>query len=94
LQAFLQETETPFGGVAHPTKPCFWAGFLTEREWTWMPETLRILRDELPNIDVMISSQCSPRLASPREKSLHLFCGEKKGCPGWRSASRRGGPSS
>jgi LysR family transcriptional regulator, hca operon transcriptional activator len=29
----------------------------------WMPEALRILRDELPNIDVMISSQYSPLLA-------------------------------
>jgi LysR family hca operon transcriptional activator len=28
-----------------------------------MPEALRILRDELPNIDVMISSQYSPQLA-------------------------------
>jgi len=38
-------------------------GFLTGHELTWMPEALRILRDELPNIDVMISSQYSPRLA-------------------------------
>jgi LysR family transcriptional regulator, hca operon transcriptional activator len=38
-------------------------GFLTGHELTWMPEALRILRDELPNIDVMISSQYSPLLA-------------------------------
>jgi hypothetical protein len=43
--------------VAHPVKPCFSMGFLTGHELTWMPEALRILRDELPNIDVMISSQ-------------------------------------
>jgi LysR family hca operon transcriptional activator len=49
--------------VAHPTKPCFTMGFLTGHELTWMPEALRILRDELPNIDVMISSQYSPLLA-------------------------------
>jgi LysR family transcriptional regulator, hca operon transcriptional activator len=30
---------------------------------TWMPEALRILRDELPNIDVLVSSQYSPQLA-------------------------------
>src|SRR4029077_7471890 len=36
--------------VAHPTKPCFSIGFLTGHELTWMPEALRILRDELPNI--------------------------------------------
>jgi LysR family hca operon transcriptional activator len=39
-------------------------GFLTGHELTWMPEALRILRDELPNIDVMISSQYSPLLAN------------------------------
>ncbi len=49
--------------VAHPAKPRFAMGFLTGHELTWMPEALRILRDELPNIDVMISSQYSPLLA-------------------------------
>jgi LysR family hca operon transcriptional activator len=49
--------------VAHPAKPCFAMGFLTGHELTWMPEALQILRDELPNIDVMISSQYSPLLA-------------------------------
>jgi LysR family transcriptional regulator, hca operon transcriptional activator len=49
--------------AAHPVKPCFVLGFLTGHELTWMPEALRILRDELPNIDVTISSQYSPRLA-------------------------------
>ena len=50
--------------VAHPAKPCFSIGFLTGHELTWMPEALRILRHELPNIDVMISSQYSPQLAN------------------------------
>jgi LysR family hca operon transcriptional activator len=50
--------------VAHPAKPCFAMGFLTGHELTWMPEALRILRHELPNIDVMISSQYSPLLAN------------------------------
>ena len=50
--------------VAHPSKPRFAMGFLTGHELTWMPEALRILRDELPNIDVMISSQYSPELAN------------------------------
>jgi LysR family hca operon transcriptional activator len=49
--------------IAHPAKPCFVMGFLTGHELTWMPEALRILRDELPNVDVMISSQYSPLLA-------------------------------
>jgi len=43
-------------------------GFLTGHELTWMPEALRILRDELPNIDVMISSQYSPLLAEGLSK--------------------------
>ena len=51
-------------GIAHPAKPCFALGFLTNHELTWMPEAFQILRDELPNIDVMISSQYSPALAN------------------------------
>src|SRR6202140_1099021 len=54
--------------VANPAKPCFTMGFLTGHELTWMPEALQILRDELPNIDVMISSQYSPRLADALSK--------------------------
>jgi LysR family transcriptional regulator, hca operon transcriptional activator len=54
--------------AAHPAKPCFTMGFLTGHELTWMPEALRILRDELPNIDVMISSQYSPLLADGLSK--------------------------
>jgi LysR family transcriptional regulator, hca operon transcriptional activator len=54
--------------VAHPSKPCFTVGFLTGHELKWMPEALRILRDELPNIDVMISSQYSPLLADGLSK--------------------------
>src|ERR1700685_1022569 len=54
--------------VAHPTKPCFSMGFLTGHELTWMPEALQILRDELPYIDVMISSQYSPLLADGLSK--------------------------
>src|SRR6202021_1104543 len=49
--------------AAHPAKPCFSMGFLTGHKLRWMPEALRILRHELPNIDVMISSQYSPLLA-------------------------------
>jgi LysR family hca operon transcriptional activator len=70
--------------VAHPAKPCFSVGFLTGHEWTWMPEALRILRDELPNIDVMISSQYSPRLADglSQGKIDAAFLRREKGVPG------------
>ncbi len=54
--------------VAHPAKPCFVMGFLTGHELTWMPEAMKILHDELPNIDVMISSQYSPLLADALSK--------------------------
>jgi LysR family transcriptional regulator, hca operon transcriptional activator len=70
--------------VAHPAKPCFTMGFLTGHELTWMPEALRILRDELPNIDVMISSQYSPRLADGLSKGKidAAFLRREKGVPG------------
>src|ERR1700691_4112416 len=70
--------------VAHPNKPCFTMGFLTGHELTWMPEALRILRDELPNIDVMISSQSSPLLADGLSKGKidAAFLRREKGVPG------------
>src|SRR6201985_3682554 len=49
--------------AAHPAKPTFAIGFLTGQEMDWLPEDMRILRDELPNIEVSISSQYSPGLA-------------------------------
>ena len=69
--------------VAHPAKPCFVMGFLTGQELTWMPEALQILRDELPNIDVMISSQYSPQLASALVKGTvdAAFLRREKGVP-------------
>ena len=70
--------------VAHPAKPCFVMGFLTGHELTWMPEALRILREELPNIDVMISSQYSPLLADGLSKGRidAAFLRREKGVPG------------
>lgn len=50
--------------AAHPAKTSFVVGFLTGFELAWLPEAVRILRDELPNIDVVISSQTSPELAA------------------------------
>jgi LysR family hca operon transcriptional activator len=44
-------------------KPSFVLGFLTGQEMEWLPETLRILRAELPNIEVTFSSQSSPELS-------------------------------
>ncbi len=69
--------------VAHPAKPCFTMGFLTGHELTWMPEALQILRDELPNIDVMISSQYSPLLADGLSKGKidAAFLRRERGAP-------------
>jgi LysR family transcriptional regulator, hca operon transcriptional activator len=69
--------------VAHPAKPCFTMGFLTGHELTWMPEALRILRDELPNVDVMISSQYSPPLADGLSKGKidAAFLRRERGVP-------------
>src|SRR5438445_3228816 len=49
--------------AAQPAKPTFALGFLTGKEIDWLPEAMRILHDELPNIEVTISSQNSPDLA-------------------------------
>lgn len=49
--------------AARPPKPSFALGFLTGQEMDWLPEAMRILHDELPNIDVTVSSQYSPGLA-------------------------------
>lgn len=48
---------------ANPSKPCFSLGFLTGHEVDWLPETMRLLHEELPNANVMITSQISPDLA-------------------------------
>jgi LysR family transcriptional regulator, hca operon transcriptional activator len=50
--------------AAYPAKASFVIGFLTGHEMEWLPEAMRILRDELPNIEVTISSQYSPDLAA------------------------------
>jgi LysR family transcriptional regulator, hca operon transcriptional activator len=50
--------------AAHPEKPGFALGFLTGQEMDWLPEAMHILRDELPHIDVSVSSEYSPVLAN------------------------------
>jgi len=49
--------------AAQPCKQRFALGFITGQEMTWLPRAMRILRDELPNVDVTVSSGYSPDLA-------------------------------
>jgi LysR family hca operon transcriptional activator len=48
--------------AAQPAKQRFSLGFLTGQEMTWLPEVMRVLRAELPNIEVIVSSDYSPDL--------------------------------
>ena len=49
--------------AAEPSKQRLALGFLTGQEMTWLPEAMHILRAELPNVDVTVSSDYSPDLA-------------------------------
>ncbi|MDR5753227.1 MULTISPECIES: LysR substrate-binding domain-containing protein [unclassified Caballeronia] len=49
--------------ASQPAKKVFALGFLTGQEMTWLPRAMQVLRDELPNIDVTVSSHYSPDLA-------------------------------
>src|ERR1700737_4852071 len=50
--------------AAQPAKASFVVGFLTGTEMDWFTEAVRLLRDELPSIEVILVSQTSPELAS------------------------------
>jgi LysR family hca operon transcriptional activator len=50
--------------AAHPSKPTFALGFLTGQEMDWLPEAMTSLKDQLPAIDVTVSSDTSPQLAN------------------------------
>ncbi len=50
--------------AASPAKPAFAMGFLTGQEMDWLPEAMHVLRNELPNIDLVVSSHYSPDLAT------------------------------
>jgi LysR family hca operon transcriptional activator len=49
--------------AAQPQKPTFMIGFLTGHELVWLPDALRILREEEPAIEFTLASQSSPDLA-------------------------------
>jgi LysR family hca operon transcriptional activator len=49
--------------AAEPTKAIFAVGFLTGQEVAWLAPATRILSDELPNIEIRVSSGFSTTLA-------------------------------
>jgi LysR family hca operon transcriptional activator len=49
--------------AAKPAKPMLALGFLTGQEMDWLPEAMRLLQGELPDIEVTVASQYSPDLA-------------------------------
>lgn len=49
--------------AALPARKVFALGFLTGQEMTWLPRAMNVLREELPNVDVTVSSYYSPDVA-------------------------------
>ena len=49
--------------AAHPEERTLALGFLSGCEPEWLPATMHVLREELPGIEVTISSKHSPQLA-------------------------------
>ena len=49
--------------TAQPARKTFSIGFQTGHEMSWLPRAMHVLRDELKNIEVTISSDYSPDLA-------------------------------
>ena len=50
--------------AAEPVKTSFALGFLTGYEIEWLAPVMRLLADELPNLEVAIHSKSSPELAA------------------------------
>ena len=50
--------------IAYPTVPSLSMGFMIGHDTTWLPAALKLIRNELPNIHVVISTQNSPQLAA------------------------------
>jgi len=54
--------------AAQPAKPIFAMGFLTGQEVDWLPRATSILRDELLNIEIKVSSDHSTMLADDLQR--------------------------
>jgi LysR family hca operon transcriptional activator len=49
--------------AAQPARKAFAIGFQTGHEMNWLPQVMHVLRDELTNIEVKVTSDYSPDLA-------------------------------
>jgi LysR family hca operon transcriptional activator len=49
--------------AAQPARKTFSVGFQTGHEMNWLPQVMHVLRDELTNIEVKVTSDYSPDLA-------------------------------
>jgi LysR family hca operon transcriptional activator len=56
--------------AADPIKPSLTLGFMIGHETTWLPAMMALLRDELPHIHIVISTQNSPQLGSGIARGL------------------------
>src|SRR5215469_3828062 len=54
--------------AAQPAKPLFAIGFLTGQETDWLPGATKVLRDELLNIEIRVSSDHSTTLADDLQR--------------------------
>jgi LysR family hca operon transcriptional activator len=86
-RVMLSQAETAVQSVrqiANPTKPYFALGLMIGHDSTWLPKALQILRDELPNIHMVISTQNSPQLAAALSQGLIdvAFLRREDGGPG------------
>ena len=70
--------------AATPAKASFVLGFLTGHEFEWLPAVMNIMRDELPNTEVVIHSLSSPDLADGlmRERIDLAFLRHERNTPG------------
>lgn len=70
--------------AAVPAKRSFVLGFLTGYEFDWLPAVMRIMRDELPNTEVVLLSLSSPDLAEGlmRGKIDLAFLRHERNAPG------------
>lgn len=50
--------------ASRPAKTSFVLGFLTGQEMIWLPEAMRVLHDDMPNLEIKVLSQTSPELTA------------------------------